>query len=220
MDEPIRESSVESGHSSARLSCNTAVLMYPKNRLEALTDGIFAVAMTLLVLDLRIPDEVGRPTDEVSLVLALVALTPKFIPYLLSFYLLGVSWLSLIKVRSHSDMVGLGYARWCLLYLLFVTLLPFSTLTMGRFTAFTAATALYATNLGLLAGTAFLLMSALPDPVRDDHWLDRRVSLLVLLASSVLTFALSFSSPRYALWALTLNLAAGPLVRMYGRFKA
>ena len=192
--------------------------MYPKNRLEALTDGIFAVAMTLLVLDLRIPDEIGRPTDEESLVHALLALTPKLIPYLLSFYLLGVSWLSLIKVRSRSEVVGAGYARWCLLYLLFVTLLPFSTVVMGRFTAYAAATALYAANIGLVAATGFLLMSVLPDPVRDAHWLDRRVSLVVLFASCVLTIVLSFITPGNALWALALNLAAGPTARVYALF--
>ena len=192
--------------------------MYPKNLLEALTDGIFAVAMTLLVLDLRIPDEIGRPTDEASLVHALWALTPKLIPYLLSFYLLGVSWLSLIKVRSRSEVVGAGYARWCLLYLLFVTLLPFSTVVMGRFTAYAAATALYAANIGLVAATGFLLMSVLPDPVRDAHWLDRRVSLVVLFASCVLTIVLSFITPGNALWALALNLAAGPTARVYALF--
>jgi len=192
--------------------------MYPKNRLEALTDGIFAVAMTLLVLDLRIPDEIGRPTDEASLVHALWALTPKLIPYLLSFYLLGVSWLSLIKVRSRSEVVGAGYARWCLLYLLFVTLLPFSTVVMGRFTAYAAATALYAANIGLVAATGFLLMSVLPDPVRDAHWLDRRVSLVVLFASCILTIVLSFITPGNALWALALNLAAGPTARVYALF--
>ena len=192
--------------------------MYPKNRLEALTDGIFAVAMTLLVLDLRIPDEIGSPTDEASLVHALLALTPKLIPYLLSFYLLGVSWLSLIKVRSRSEVVGAGYARWCLLYLLFVTLLPFSTVVMGRFTAYAAATALYAANIGLVAATGFLLMSVLPDPVRDAHWLDRRVSLVVLFASCILTIVLSFITPVNALWALALNLAAGPTARVYALF--
>lgn len=192
--------------------------MYPKNRLEALTDGIFAVAMTLLVLDLHIPDDVGRPTDEASLVQALLALAPKLLPYLLSFYLLGVSWLSLIKVRSRSETVGAGYARWCLLYLLFVTLLPFSTVVMGRFTAYAAATALYAANIGLVAITAFMLMSVLPDPVRDEHWLDRRVSLVVLFVSCVLTIALSFVSPGNALWTFTLNLASGSMARAYGRF--
>ncbi|VTU15304.1 hypothetical protein SRS16CHR_01437 [Variovorax sp. SRS16] len=193
--------------------------MYPRNRLEALTDGIFAVAMTLLVLDLRIPDDAGRPTDEASLVRALLALAPKFLPYLLTFYVLGISWLSLIKVKSRSEMVGSAYAKWCLLYLLLVTLLPFSTLVMGRFTAYAAATAIYAANIGLSAGVGYRLMSLLPAPVKDEHWLDRRVSLVVLLVSCLLTIALSFLIPAQALWALALNLGAGTAARWYRRLE-
>lgn len=191
--------------------------MYPKSRLEALTDGIFAVAMTLLVLDLKIPDDTGAPTNEASLVRALLTLAPKLVPYLLSFYVLGVSWLSMIKIRSRSAMVGAAYGRWCLLYLLCVTLLPFSTQVMGRFTNYPAATALYAINIGLLAVTGFQLMATMPEPVRDDHWLDRRVSLLVLLLASGLTIVMSFVAPRYALWAMALNLASGLWVRLLKR---
>ncbi|MGJ7529483.1 TMEM175 family protein [Variovorax sp. GB1P17] len=192
--------------------------MYPKNRLDALTDGIFAVGMTILVLDLRIPDDTAVGPDEMSLLRALWALSPKFLPYLLSFYVLGASWLSLIKARSRGEMVGEAYAKWSLVYLLLVTLIPFSTVLMGRFTSHIAATVIYAANIGVVALTAFLLMSLLPDPVRDTHWLDRRVSLLVLLASCLLTMALSFVIPGRALWAFALNLGAGLVVRVYRRF--
>jgi uncharacterized membrane protein len=191
--------------------------MYPKNRFEALTDGIFAVAMTLLVLDLRIPEDGSSPTDEASLVRALLGLVPKFIPYLLSFYVLGISWLSAIKIRSRRETVGSAYARWGLLFLLFVTLLPFSTVVMGRFTNYTAATTLYAANFACMALAGYAQMSQLHDPVKDVLWLDRRVSLLLLLASSLLSIALSFIVPREALWAFTLNLASGSLVRAYSR---
>lgn len=193
--------------------------MYPKNRLEALTDGIFAVAMTILVLDLRIPDDSAVGTDA-SLSRALLALSPKFLPYLLSFYVLGVSWLSLIKARSRGETVGNAYAKWTLFYLLFVTLLPFTTVLMGRFTSHVLATSIYAANIGVMALAAFLLMSLLPDPVKDDHWLDRRVSLLVLLASCVLTIALSFVIPGSALWAFALNVVGGPAARLYKRLAA
>ena len=191
--------------------------MYPKNRLDALTDGIFSVAMTLLALDLRIPDDAAVGADEASLLKALLALGPKFFPYLLSFYVLGTSWLSLIKARSRGETVGQAYAKWSLLYLLLVTLVPFSTVLMGRFTSHATATVIYAANIGVIALIAFLLMSLLPDPVRDAHWLERRVSLLVLLASCVLTMVLSFVVPGQALWAFALNFGAGLVVRVYRR---
>jgi uncharacterized membrane protein len=76
--------------------------MYPKTRVDALTDGFFGVAMTILVLDLRIPDEF-HPTDQVALTHALVGLWPKFFPYVLSFYILGSIWLANIKLRSTAN---------------------------------------------------------------------------------------------------------------------
>jgi Endosomal/lysosomal potassium channel TMEM175 len=59
--------------------------MYPKLRLDALTDGIFAVAMTILVLDLRLPEEF-HAVDDNAMARALLGLWPKFLPYALSFY--------------------------------------------------------------------------------------------------------------------------------------
>ena len=54
--------------------------MYPKARIEALTDGIFAVAMTILILDVRLPDDF-HPADANALLHAVEDLRPKFVPY-------------------------------------------------------------------------------------------------------------------------------------------
>jgi uncharacterized membrane protein len=59
--------------------------MYPKARIDALTDGNFAVTMTILVLDVRLPDEL-RPADAAGLARALKQLWSKVFPYLLSFF--------------------------------------------------------------------------------------------------------------------------------------
>ncbi len=63
-------------------------------RLAALSDGIFAVAMTLLVLDLRVPvSTISVPiTSEQDLWSALVKLGPNLLPYLMSFLSLGIFW--------------------------------------------------------------------------------------------------------------------------------
>ena len=53
--------------------------MYPKARLDALTDGLFGVAMTILVLDVRLPDDF-HPRDHGALFRALIDLWPKFFP--------------------------------------------------------------------------------------------------------------------------------------------
>ena len=64
-----------------------------RNRIEALTDGVFAVAMTLLVLDIKVP-ELQQPLATAELPLKLVALWPKFLSYTISFVILlaSLSW--------------------------------------------------------------------------------------------------------------------------------
>jgi len=58
--------------------------MFSKARLDALSDGIFAVAMTLLILDVRLPEDF-HPQDGAELLRGLADLWPKFLPYVLSF---------------------------------------------------------------------------------------------------------------------------------------
>jgi uncharacterized membrane protein len=88
--------------------------MYPRARLDALSDAIFGVAMTLLVLDVRLPDNI-HPQNANELLQALARLTPKFLPYVLSFGVLGLRWLSNTQVRSHGETVGREYVNWWLL---------------------------------------------------------------------------------------------------------
>ena len=62
--------------------------MYPRHRLDALSDGIYGVAMTLLVLEIRIPDGVDPHTDR-ELLAVFASLVPKIWPYALSFVVLA-----------------------------------------------------------------------------------------------------------------------------------
>jgi uncharacterized membrane protein len=187
-------------------------MMYPKARLDALSDAVFGVAMTLLVLDVRLPEEV-HPQDANELVQALRSLMPKFLPYVLSFGVLGLRWLSNIQVRSQGEVVGREYANWWLLYLLLITCVPFTTIIVGRFGNLAPAVWLYAGNTILISAVAFRLMALTPEIERGDHLRDRQLSLMLLIVSSVLAIGWSFVSARQALWALALNLAAPVIMR-------
>jgi uncharacterized membrane protein len=189
--------------------------MYPKARIDALTDALFGVAMTILVLDLRLPDRFS-PADQAALVQALKDLLPNFLTYVLSFYVLGSSWLSNIKLRSHGEFVERRYAFWWLVYLLLATCLPFSTSVVGRFAYYGPAVWLYALNMATLAAAGYLLVVLTPDLDHDEHTLDRKVSLLLLMATAVLCVGLSAISPSGALWAYALNVTASPLARWIG----
>jgi uncharacterized membrane protein len=193
--------------------------MYPRARFDALTDGIFAVAMTLLVLDLRLPEDFD-PQDGRELLAGLYALIPKFFPYVLSFLVLGLRWLSNIEVRSSAESFGRDYFKWWLLYLLLVTCVPFSTLVVGRYSAFAPAIWLYAGNTALISLVSLGLLAAMPRVERDEHLQDRVISIGILLVSSLLAIGWSFVRPRQALWMLALNAASPAVVRWMRRRRA
>jgi uncharacterized membrane protein len=193
--------------------------MYPKARLDALTDGLFAVAMTLLVLDIRLPDDF-HPGDQRELITALLALWPKFFPYVISFLVLGLRWLSGITIRLRSEMVAPNYVRWWLIYLLLITCVPFTTMVVGRFSSQAPAIWLYAGNTALITVVAAAMMRVTDDIEPGPHIHMRQVSLAVLFASSIVAIVTSFISPNLAMWAYMLNFATPILSRRHRAARA
>ena len=189
--------------------------MFSRTRLDTLSDGIFAVAMTLLILDVRLPEDF-HPKDGAELVRGLADLWPKFLPYLLSFGVLGLRWLSNVELRSRGEFVDRKYANWWLLYLLLITCVPFTTIVVGRFGHFLPAIWLYAGHTLLIALISLRLVFLTPDLEPGDHVRHRQMSAIVLIVSSLLAILLSFINPRLALWALVLNLVA-PLIRKWSK---
>ncbi len=125
-------------------------------RLAALSDGVFAIAMTLLVLDLRVPTgETIQIHTEGDVWRTLVALAPRLIAYLMSFLTLGIFWVSQQTqlaqcARSDRDLtwVHLGF-------LLVVSLMPFSTGFLAALITYRLALVVYWLNI-LLLGVALL----------------------------------------------------------------
>jgi uncharacterized membrane protein len=118
-------------------------------RLAALSDGLFAVAMTLLVLDLRAP-AADLIHSERDLLTALLALAPRLVPYLMSFLTLGIFWLGQQTqldrlARSDRDLAWLHIAFLCA-----VTLVPFSTALLAEFITYRVALIEYWANILLL----------------------------------------------------------------------
>src|SRR5205823_6298200 len=123
-------------------------------RLAALSDGIFAVAMTLLVLDLRIAPDKPISTEQ-DLLNALVKLSPRLLPYFMSFLTLGIIWVGQQTqlnqfARSDRNLTWIHLA-----FLLAVTLMPFSTGLLAGFLALRTALVVYWFNIFLLGATLF-----------------------------------------------------------------
>jgi uncharacterized membrane protein len=98
-------------------------------RIEAFSDGVFAIAITLLILDLRIPAK--ELSDATSLLNAILGLWPSYFAYVLSFAMIGIYWANhhyLFKLFARTDH-GLNLLN--LLLLMFIAFLPFPTQLLG-----------------------------------------------------------------------------------------
>jgi uncharacterized membrane protein len=135
--------------------------MIPKSRIDALTDGVFAFATTLLVLDLCLP-EAFNPASSAELIGAIKELQGQFTAYIISFAVLGLRWLAQSTSRGVPETVSRKYGFWMLVYLFFITCIPFSTMVIGRYNDFAPASWLYAANM-MLSALATLRLSSLPE---------------------------------------------------------
>jgi uncharacterized membrane protein len=189
--------------------------MYPKARIDALTDGIFAVAMTLLVLDIRLPEEF-HPRDGGELLRAFASLWPLFIPYVISFLVLGLRWLWNVEIGRGVETVDLRWARWWLLYMLLITCVPFTTFVLGRYSGLAPAIWIYSANTLLigLAGMQLVPAQGSLAPGMPKH---RRFSPLLLVVTSALAVIVSLVSPSLAIWVFFLTPLAPAIERILRR---
>src|SRR5437899_11730609 len=114
---------------SATESARVNVRGLPKNRLETLVDGVFAIAMTILVLELRAPDTLGPG----GLAQGLFDLRSRFATFVISFIVLGVYWFAHHQVfhfvlRVHRTLVWLN-----ILFLMGIPLVRFAASLLGSY---------------------------------------------------------------------------------------
>jgi uncharacterized membrane protein len=121
-----------------------------KTRLEAFSDGVIAILITIMVLELRIP-EGGADWD------SLQPIVPVFLTYVLSFVILGIYWSNHHHLLHMADRIT-GGIMWANLHLLFwLSLTPFATGWMGRNHFAPLPTAMYGVVL-LLAAASYTIL--------------------------------------------------------------
>jgi uncharacterized membrane protein len=123
-------------------------------RIAALSDGVFAVAMTLIVLEIHVP----KPVDiqgERALVHALTELVPEFVTYLMSFLTLGIFWVGQQTQLNHFARADRNLAWIHIVFLAVISVLPFSTSLLAGFITYRVALVVYWLN---ILGLGLLLM--------------------------------------------------------------
>jgi uncharacterized membrane protein len=111
------------------------------NRIVSFSDGVFSIAITLLVLGMFIPPHVPDISN------ALRHQTPDFIAYGISFAVIGRFWLVHHNFFADLDRFDETLMRLNLLYLAFIGLVPFSSQVLGDYSSTTSASVLYALNM-------------------------------------------------------------------------
>jgi uncharacterized membrane protein len=153
-------------------------------RLEAFSDAVFAIIITIMVLELKVPH--GPNLDD------LLPLVPAFLSYALSFVFLGIYWNNHHHLLHALSSVT-GTILWANLHLLFwLSLIPFATAWMGENQLASLPTALYGLVL-LLAGSAYYLLELAiiraqgPDSIlKKAVGRDRKGKLSLLLCAAAI----------------------------------
>jgi uncharacterized membrane protein len=193
-----------------------------KNRIEALSDGIFAIVMTLLILELHVP-KLPTAAANVEVTAALIALWPKFVSYLVAFVSLGVFWIAHHMMyhairRADRTLLWLNIA-----FFMCVSLLPFSTSVLNAFTRALIAPFLFGVNLALVGWLLFLqwvYVSSQPEMlaafVTAEYRAGVKARMLAVPIATTLTAFICFWSAGISVAIYLLLL---PLYMLPGQFE-
>lgn len=130
-------------------------MLMSKGRLEALTDGIFAIAMTLLVLELKVPD-LPKTVSSSELLHRLGESAPAFLSFLVSFLYCGLLWILHHLAMHFIRHIQIALVWLNLLFLMSISVLPFSCALLGHYFRNPAAQEIYFWNLFVSAFFLFL----------------------------------------------------------------
>jgi len=172
-------------------------------RLETLVDGIFAIAMTLLVLGLAVPQINGPLSNEV-VTNAIFNLIPNFISLVVSFLLLAIFWKIHHRIFKQINLMN-GTLLWInVIWLLFIVLVPFSATLTGNYGQFTISNVIF--NLNMLGIASLLYLNwhyadhknFIEEKVDAEQIEFTKIVNFSFILIAVLALALSFVIPEYS----------------------
>jgi uncharacterized membrane protein len=174
----------------------------PTNRLETLVDGIFAIAMTLLVFNLYVP-MVGGPLSDIAIQQSLTNIYPKFLTFVVSFILLAIFWNLNHKQFNKIKYIDNPFLWINIIWLLFIVMVPFTSSLIGLYQHYTTPHLIF--NLNMLGIAFFLNLSwyyATKKKFLTDNFdiktiITIKTINLSFIIISLLAIVLSFVIPQY-----------------------
>lgn len=170
-------------------------------RIEFFSDAVMAIALTLLAIDLRVP-EVSAASAPLEMPQRLVEMSPRFLSFLVSFSVIGVYWISHHRYFGFIKRYDGRLMLLNLVFLLFIVLMPFTSSLLGQYPALPLSTAAYALNVGAIGSALYLMWHYATRSYRlvDSHLERGTIRLMTLraLTAPVLFFTsipFAFISP-------------------------
>lgn len=195
--------------------------LFPPDRLLAFSDGVFGVAITLLVIDVRLPP-ISEDNGDPALLQALVGMSPRLFVFVFTFLVVGMHWLGHHRKFSYIHKVD-GWLLWInLLYLMALCLVPFASSVLSEHSGNRFAFVLYAAVMALAdllsAGVSTyglrepLLAKALPP--RSELRQDMIISPLLVSTIFMIAGGLAFGGlMKGAHWVLLMIV---PVMAFFG----
>ena len=166
-----------------------------KSRLEALSDGVFAIVMTILVFSIEVPKLTDRTDGQ--LLSALLNLGPVFLSYFVSFMVLAMFWLSHHFIYSvFTKNIDRVLALLNILFLSFVAVVPFSAQLLGTYPGMPIAGVVYGVNLAIISIITLVIINyaEYSDEIDTSHIEDstlRRATIRVYLTLACSTLGVA-----------------------------
>lgn len=176
-------------------------------RLEAFSDGVIAIILTIMVLELRPPDEMT--------VIGLYKLLPTFLSYLLSYVTLGIYWVNHHHLLHLAQQVTPRLLWWNMNLLFWMSLIPFVTANLGKYGPGPLTAALYSAVMLFCSIAFYLLRQTIADQQKDlelVRGLHRRMAKKNAIAAAL--YAVAAAVGYFWPWA-SLGLVALPTLMYF-----
>jgi len=183
-----------------------------QQRLDGLADGIFAIVMTLLAFDIKVPALSG--VSDTSLLQGLIQESGVFLSFVLSFALLFTYWRAHHFLTSvYAKNVTVGLANYNALFFLLIILVPFSSKLLGTYSELPFAIFVYGTNVIAIGVTLYFMRRHIESSphidtleIHKDDQVSGYVRILFPVVSALLAIVISFWSPLASLVLFTVAI--------------
>jgi len=189
------------------------MILMIQTRLDQLADGIFAIVMTILVFEIRIPEYIGI-INEQTLLKSLLNLSPVFLSYLLSFSLLFTYWRSHHFIESIlAKNIDINLSNLNAIFLFFVALVPFSSHFLGKYSNFKVAIIFFALNIIFIGFLLYIMRqyvinsktieNATFTKTENEH---ANMRILFPVGAAFMAICVSFFSTNFAILLFTISI--------------